>query len=191
MAFTIGKYGFAKCLVALSFSAWAVCSQANCNSPLDFEARKLHSNESVNFCEEFKGKTLLVVNTASQCGFTPQFKELEALYQKYKDQNFAIVGFPSDDFNQEHAEEAKTADVCYLNYGVTFPMVSTSPVKGEKANTFFKALIAKSGEAPSWNFNKYLVAPDFQTVKHFGSRTTPLNGELEETVAAMLDSNKD
>lgn len=167
--------------------SWATAGQASCDNPLDFEARKLHSDESVDFCEAFKGKVLLVVNTASECGFTPQFKELEALYQEYKDQNFVIVGFPSDDFNQEHAEEKETASVCYLNYGVTFPMLATSSVKGDSANTFFQALTARSGQSPSWNFNKYLVSADFQTVQHFASAVKPLNSELEESVKLMLE----
>lgn len=176
----------AKPLLALACFIAAGSAQAACDSPLDFEARKLHSNDQINFCEQFDNKLLLVVNTASECGFTPQFEELETLYQKYKDKNFAIVGFPSDDFNQEHKDEEKTASVCYLNYGVTFPMVATSPVKGDSANAFYQALIAKAGQAPNWNFNKYLVTPDFKTVKHFGSRVTPLNSELESTIAAML-----
>lgn len=176
-------------LIILPLLALAAASHAECGNALDFEGRKLHSNESINLCEAFEGKTLLVVNTASECGFTPQFKGLEALYQKYKDQNFAIVGFPSDDFNQEHADEKETASVCYLNYGVTFPMMSTSSVKGKNANAFFKALIAASGEAPSWNFNKYLVSPDFSAVQHFGSRVTPLDSKLEQAVAKLVEES--
>ncbi|MCW8193963.1 glutathione peroxidase [Proteobacteria bacterium 005FR1] len=175
-------------LTTFVLCATAAASQADCGNALDFEARKLHSSERVDFCEAFKGKTLLVVNTASQCGFTPQFEGLEALYQKYKDKGFAIVGFPSDDFNQEHADEEKTASVCYLNFGVTFPMVATSSVKGQGANPFFQTLIAKTGQEPSWNFNKYLVSADFGTVKHFGSRVTPLDSELEKEINALLNN---
>lgn len=159
---------------------------AKCNNPLDFESRSLHSSEVVNFCEAFSDKVLLVVNTASECGFTPQFEGLEALYQKYKDQGLVIVGFPSNDFYQEHAEEEQTAEVCYLNYGVSFPMMATSHVKGKRANDLFRALIEKSGKKPSWNFNKYLVAPGFQSVQHFGSRAKPLGGDLEAKIVELL-----
>lgn len=173
-------------LIGITFAGLTSAGYAACDSPLDFEARKLHAKESLNFCEAFAGKVLLVVNTASQCGYTPQFKELEALYEKYKDRDFAVVGFPSDDFNQEHQDEEKTASVCYVNYGVTFPMMATSSVKGESANAFFQALIEKTGQAPSWNFNKYLVSPDFETVQHFASPAKPLNSELEQSIQAML-----
>jgi glutathione peroxidase len=180
------RTNFYRLVILLGFGLVAAVSNASCESPLDFEGRKLHSQDKLNFCEAFSGKTLLVVNTASQCGFTPQFKELEAMYEKYKNQGFAIVGFPSDDFNQEHGDESKTADVCYVNYGVTFPMMATSSVKGDQANAFFKELIAKSGKEPGWNFNKYLVTPDMKTVKHFGSSTTPLNSDLEKEVVMLL-----
>ena len=180
------------CSVGLLLAALLLAgnASASCETPLDFKARKLHSQQDLDFCEAFAGKTLLVVNTASRCGFTPQFKELEALYEKYKDQNFAIVGFPSNDFNQEIADEEKVADVCFVNYGVTFPMLSTSSVKGEAANEFFKYLIAKTGQEPNWNFNKYLLSADGKSVTYFGSRTTPLNSDLENQVAVMLDESR-
>lgn len=159
---------------------------AECNKLLEFSASRLRASETIEFCDAFAGKALLVVNTASSCGFTPQFKGLEALYQTYKDDGLAIVGFPSNDFRQEYGDAEKTAEVCYVNYGVTFDMVAESSVTGAKANTLFQRLRSKTGESPSWNFNKYLISPDGKTVRHFNSGANPRDGALENAVKGML-----
>lgn len=169
-------------VVAMSQNAFA----NSCGAILGHNLPKLNSKESIDLCEQFKNKTLLIVNTASQCGFTPQFKALQALQEKYADQGLVVMGFPSDDFRQEHDDAAKTAEVCYVNYGVKFPMFASSAVRGDDANPVFKALIAKSGESPSWNFNKYLVSADEQQVLHFGSRTSPDDAEFVAAVEKML-----
>ncbi len=159
---------------------------AQCGDVLNHSMQQLRSKETVDLCESFHDKTLLIVNTASKCGFTPQFKALQALSEKYASKGLVVLGFPSDDFMQEHNDEAKTAEVCYINYGVKFPMFSTSPVRGDDANPVFKALIAKTGEKPSWNFNKYLVSKGETTVKHFGSKVSPDDPAFIAEVEKML-----
>jgi len=177
-------------LVSFLFAAILMFSNsanAACDPMLEFESKKLHSKQSVNFCEQFNNKVLLVVNTASQCGFTPQFKELESLYQKYKDQGLEIVGFPSNDFRQEYQSEAETASVCFKNFGVSFTMLSPSSVKGSAKNSFYKVLADRTGKEPNWNFNKYLISADHQSIEHFGSNTKPLNSPLEQLIAKSLN----
>ncbi|MBL4670990.1 MAG: glutathione peroxidase [Arenicella sp.] len=158
---------------------------ADCHELLDYSATKLRSTEKIEFCQRFSGKALLVVNTASQCGFTPQFKDLEKLHQQYGDK-LAIIGFPSNDFKQEHSDSEKVADVCYVNYGVTFTMLEPSSVRGENANKLFKMLSQKTGKQPGWNFNKYLVSADGQTVKHFASDVEPMSKEIRSEVDRVL-----
>jgi glutathione peroxidase len=174
-------------LLIVSLLFLPISAYANCDALLEFESKKLHSKQTVNFCEKFNNKVLLVVNTASQCGFTPQFKELESLYQKYKDQGLEIVGFPSNDFKQEYQSEAETASVCFKNFGVSFTMLAPSSVKGSTKNSFYKLLAERTGKEPNWNFNKYLISADLQAIEHFDSNTKPLNSSLEQLIAKSLN----
>ena len=159
---------------------------AACDDAFDFTAKKLRSSEEINFCEAFSGKVLLVVNTASRCGFTPQFRVLEATYKEYRDQGLEIVGFPSADFNQEYADDEQIAEVCYVNYGVSFTMLAESRVTGPDANPFFSWLARESGHTPQWNFNKYLVGADGKVIGGYASHVTPLNTEFRETLNKAL-----
>ncbi|MBC7983390.1 MAG: glutathione peroxidase [Candidatus Obscuribacterales bacterium] len=166
-----------------------LASAADCPAFLNQDLQKLRSSERVNLCKAFAGKPMLIVNTASHCGFAPQFKGLQSLHEKYKDKGLVVLGFPSDDFNQESKDETETADVCYINYGVKFTMLSPSPVKGSGANPIFKEL-ARQTKAPAWNFNKYLVNADGTVVKHFGSTVAPDSAEMTKAIDAVLSASK-
>lgn len=172
-------------LFAASMIGLAGIAGADCGNLLDYTHRGLATSKETNLCEAHAGDVILVVNTASECGYAPQFEGLEALYQEYRDDGLVVLGFPSDDFQQELDDEKATADVCYVNYGVSFPMFATSSVKGENANALFKALNAAAGE-PGWNFNKYLIDRDGQVVQRFEARVTPIDSVLEERVADLV-----
>jgi len=140
----------------------------------------------------YKGKVLLIVNVASRCGFTPQYKDLEALYKKYENQGFAILGFPANNFGgQEPGTDPEIKEFCTANYGVTFPMFSKISVKGEDQHPFYRYLTsdeanpATSGDV-KWNFQKYLVGRDGKVLAKFLSRVTPLSEELTSAIENAL-----
>jgi len=160
-------------------------AKLECHELLKFTATKLRSSQQVDFCKEFSGKAMLVVNTASQCGFTPQFRSLEKLHQQYG-RHLAIIGVPSDDFKQEYADDNKVAEVCYLNYGVTFMMLEPDHVTGSKANALFKVLAERTGAWPSWNFNKYLISADGTVVTHYKSSVKPDSALLKQDIEKVL-----
>lgn len=157
-----------------------------CGTLPQTEFTRLHDVKKDNLCATYAGKVLLVVNTASQCGFTPQLEGLEALYQQYKEQGLVVLGFPSNDFFQEFKDEEKTASFCKENYGVSFPMYSTSPVRGSDANPFYQRLIEQSDTSPKWNFYKYLVDRKGNVVEVYSSRTTPDDSDLLQQLELLL-----
>lgn len=158
---------------------------SSCAAFLDHSFRKLHAKESVDLCELTAGKPVLIVNTASNCGFTPQFKALEAIHKKYKDDGLVVIGFPADNFFQEEDEEKDTAEVCFVNYGVTFTMLQTTSVRGDDANAVFKHL-GEQTTSPKWNFYKYLVSKDGKSIQHFNSRVSPDEQEFIDAVEQVL-----
>jgi glutathione peroxidase len=168
----------------LCMSPYSLAADA-CPEFLNQEFRKLHSTETVNLCSLYQGKPLLIVNTASHCGYTKQFSGLEALYQEYQGQGLEIIGFASDDFKQAAKSEKEAATICYKNYGVTFTMLAPTAVTGGEANSVFQTLNAETRE-PAWNFNKYLVADGGKKITHFDSKIEPRKSSLEEALKQAL-----
>jgi glutathione peroxidase len=147
---------------------------------------KLQDETPQSLCQ-YAGKVILVVNTASYCGFTRQYDGLERLYARYKQDGFVVLGFPSNDFGQQEPDSnKKIADFCRNTYGIKFPMFAKSSVRGNDANPLFKKLSQLTGEAPSWNFHKYLISRDGRQVLSFGSQIAPESKTLTEAVDKML-----
>ncbi|HQN65309.1 MAG TPA: glutathione peroxidase [Methylophilus sp.] len=134
----------------------------------------------------YRDKPILVVNTASKCGFTPQFETLEGMYKKYKDSGLLIIGFPSNDFKQDPGSNKEIGDFCRLTYKVEFPMMSKSSVLGDGANPFYQALIAKTGTSPKWNFYKYLILPGGKEVYAYSSLTNPDSKDIMDKIKPYL-----
>ncbi|MFL2708315.1 MAG: glutathione peroxidase [Gammaproteobacteria bacterium] len=168
----------------LAFSVFSLHSYA-CSNILNTEMRLLDSSETVNLCE-YEDKVMLVVNVASRCGYTYQYASLQNLYDEYKDDGFVVVGVPSRDFMQEYSNEEDVAEFCSTEYGVNFPMLATSKVRGKKANPFYKKLIEESGYSPSWNFNKYLISREGNVVSTYGSKVKPDSVELTTKIEELL-----
>ena len=154
----------------------------------DFKVKTIDGKEAS--LSDYKGKALLIVNTASECGYTPQYAGLEALYEKYKARGFTVLGFPSNDFGaQEPGTNAEIKKFCELRYKTTFPLFSKIPVKGPDADPLYKYLTGlpgKQGGAVTWNFNKFLVSPDGKVIEHFDSRVEPMSPELTSKLEQTL-----
>lgn len=154
---------------------------------LDQNFRKLAGTDVVNLCDTYSGKVLLVVNTASKCGYTPQYDGLEKLHEKYEKQGFAVLGFPSNDFmGQEPGTEEEIQDFCRLTYGVKFPMFEKTTVKQADAHPFFKQLAEVSGTYPTWNFHKFLIGRDGKLIKQFSPSTKPFDPEVVATIEQAI-----
>ena len=153
----------------------------------DFQCKSI-DGASFDF-SSLKGKKIMLVNTASECGYTPQYKDLQALYEQYKDKNFIIIGFPCNDFGgQEPGTLTEIKSFCSKNYGVTFPMMEKISVKGEKCSEIYKWLTSKAENGVedskvNWNFNKYLINEKGEYVKHLGSSVNPLDKEVTQWIS--------
>jgi glutathione peroxidase len=168
--------------------ALAASSAFACSDLLNADFRPLAGKEKVNLCKQFEGKVLLVVNTASKCGFTPQYDALEKLHANLSARGFAVVGFPSNDFmGQEPGTEEEIKDFCTLTYGVKFPMFEKVHVKKGEANPFYDKLAAQAqGHYPSWNFYKYLIDRNGNVVADFSSKVKPDDADLDAQIEKLL-----
>lgn len=182
----------AKVLKVLIFLALGgLAGQAFGQSLLDRDYRSLAGKEAVNLKARYGGDVVLVVNTASKCGFTPQYEGLEALNQKYASRGFAVLGFPSNDFKgQEPGEEAQIKEFCTLTYGVKFPMFEKVHVIGDDVTPLYRDLAAKTGVAPGWNFHKYLLSRDGRVVAQFPSKVTPDDPALVAAIERELKAKR-
>ena len=172
-------------LVLLS-GACAFAAPQACKPVLDYSFPGLLNGKPQSLCD-YAGKVVLVVNTASQCGYTPQYEGLEALFKRYEKRGLVVVGFPSNDFGgQEPGSNKEVAEFCQLNYGVSFPMFEKTVVKGAKANPFYAVLAQRGGGAPSWNFHKYLIDRSGSRVVGFGSNTDPGDAKLTREIEKLL-----
>jgi glutathione peroxidase len=172
-------------LVAVPARAQAPAAATPCPTLLKHTVPRLQDERPQDLCQ-YTGRVLLVVNTASYCGFAPQFEGLEALNAKYAARGLVVMGFPSNDFLQEDADAKKTAAVCFNTYGVRFPMFVPIKVRGSQAHPLFAALATATGSAPGWNFNKYLVGRDGRPIAHFGSRVAPADPALVGAIERAL-----
>ncbi|MFY9477481.1 MAG: glutathione peroxidase [Aquabacterium sp.] len=159
---------------------------AACPALLDKTFPRLQDEKPQSLCQ-YAGKVLLVVNTASYCGFTSQYKGLEALYAKYKDRGLVVLGFPSNDFGSQEPGSAKQiAEFCENTFGVKFPMFAKSTVKVDGANPLYAELIRQSGTTPKWNFYKYVVSRDGRSVTAYSSMTAPDDADLVREIEQRL-----
>ena len=164
-------------------------ADAKCPAVLQHTVERLQDEKPQNLCQ-YAGQVVVVVNTASFCGFTPQYKGLEELHARYKDKGLVVLGFPSNDFSQEPGNNQKIADFCENTYGVKFPMFSKTSVRGQDASPLFKQLTQLTDTAPKWNFYKYLISRDGKQVKSFNSTTDPMSvkflAEIDKQLSAKL-----
>ncbi|HMN91966.1 MAG TPA: glutathione peroxidase [Hydrogenophaga sp.] len=159
-----------------------------CPPLLDHRFERLQDEAMQDLCQ-YRGQVVLVVNTASLCGFTGQYAGLEALHRRYREQGFVVLGFPSNDFGrQEPGSNQTIAEFCENTFGVKFPMFGKTSVAGSRANPLFRDLAARTGQAPGWNFHKYLVARDGRTVRSYPSQVSPDSPSLIRDIERFLST---
>ena len=172
-------------LVFMLFSAELPAKE--CSSLLDFDVRSLNNKTMVNLCEAYQGNVLLVVNTASKCAYTDQYESLETLYERYRDDGFVVLGFPSNDFGQqEPGNEYQIKEFCRTTYGVKFPMFGKTRVSARYADPLYQKLGREAGEFPQWNFHKYLIGRDGEMVASYRSNIDPLDNRVVQDIKMQI-----
>jgi len=172
-------------IALLAPAAQAADTPQGCPATLQHTFLRLQDEKPQSLCQ-YSGKVVLVVNTASFCGFTGQYKGLEDLHARYKDKGLVVLGFPSNDFSQETGSNQQIADFCENTFGVKFPMFAKSSVKGPEASPLYRQLAQLSGTAPRWNFHKYLLGRDGKLVDNYSSLTGPDNKGLVRAIEQQL-----
>ena len=158
---------------------------ATCPALLQHTVLRLQDEQPQSLCQ-YSGKVLLVVNTASYCGFTGQYQGLEALHKRYQGKGLVVLGFPSNDFAQEKDDNAQIAAFCENTFGVKFPMFTKTSVKGDAASPLYRQLAQQTGKVPRWNFYKYLVGRDGTVIDSYSSLTAPDNAGLVRAIEKAL-----
>ena len=159
----------------------------NCSPLLDFDVRSLNEDTVVNLCEAYQGQVILVVNTASKCAYTDQYASLEQLYDKYREDGFVVLGFPSNDFGQqEPGNEYQIKSFCRTTYGVRFPMFAKTRVSERYADPFYQALARAAGTYPRWNFHKYLIDRKGELVASYQSAIDPLSDTVTSDINRVI-----
>lgn len=172
--------------LAIVLSAFATVASAACPAVLGHTQPRLQDERPIDLCG-YAGQVVLVVNTASFCGYTKQYKGLEELHRKYGERGLVVLGFPSNDFGrQEPGSNAQIAEFCESTFDVRFPMFAKSSVVGAKANPLFKDLAERTGEAPGWNFHKYLISRDGAEVLSFASAVDPQSRQFTREIERLL-----
>ncbi len=174
-------------LALFIFGGGSAMAETACAETLNFVKRNLLGDKEINLCKEYQGKVVLIVNTASKCGFTPQYEGLEALYRKYKERGLVVLGFPSNDFgSQEPGSAQEIQAFCKNTYGVEFPMFEKTTVTARNAEPIYQTLGRLSGEFPQWNFHKYLIGRDGKLIASYASKVDPQSALVTQQIEKSL-----
>ena len=173
-------------VVFLIFMLFSFNSNSSNNTFHDFEIQSIEGNNILT--SKFKGKVVLLVNTASKCGFTPHYEGLQRLYDRFKEDGLVVLGIPSNDFNQELSNDKQVKEFCEIRYGVNFPMTKISNVRGDNAHPIYKWIsenVSMIGN-PKWNFHKYLIGKNGNLINWYSSMTSPLSDSLIKEIETAL-----